>query len=165
MSIIDYYWWFIAINSETFISTYLYYILPNEASICSVSNCSCTQCLASSRWTIKQHTFWWLNAKVDKSLRMKQGRLNDFSQLLNLFLAASNITVGTSGFSSTCIIVTVGSIFGGRGIWIWYLFLSTPTLMPSSISVGATESARSTTNLSNCLTFIIYLNIYFIIFC
>jgi len=25
----------------------------------------------------------------------------------------------------TCIIVTVGSIFGGRGRWIWYLFLST----------------------------------------
>merc|ERR1719516_948413 len=63
----------------------------------------------------------------------------------------------TSGFSSTCIIVTVGSIFGGRGMCIWYLFLSTPTLMPSSISVGATESARSTTNLANCFTLIIYL--------
>lgn len=31
-----------------------------------------------------------------------------------------------------------------------------PTLIPSSISVGATESARSTTNLANCFTFIIY---------
>lgn len=29
--------------------------------------------------------------------------------------------------------------------------------MPSSISVGATESAKSTTNLANCLTFMIYL--------
>lgn len=28
--------------------------------------------------------------------------------------------------------------------------------MPSSISVGATESARSTTNLANCFTLIIY---------
>lgn len=28
--------------------------------------------------------------------------------------------------------------------------------MPSSISVGATESAKSTTNFANCLTFIIY---------
>merc|ERR1719357_2093826 len=62
----------------------------------------------------------------------------------------------TSGFSSTCIIVTVGSIFGGRGMWIWYLFLSTPTLMPSSMSVGATLSARSTTNLANCFTLMIY---------
>merc|ERR1719225_515330 len=62
----------------------------------------------------------------------------------------------TSGFSSTCIIVTVGSILGGRGMWIWYLFLSTPTLIPSSISVGATESARSTTNLANCFTLIMY---------
>merc|ERR1719427_64983 len=62
-----------------------------------------------------------------------------------------------SGFSSTCIIVTVGSILGGSGMWIWYLFLSTPTLMPSSISVGATESARSTTNLANCLTLMMYL--------
>merc|ERR1719347_2559594 len=63
----------------------------------------------------------------------------------------------TSGFSSTCIMVTVGSILGGRGMCIWYLFLSTPTLIPSSISVGATESARSTTNLANCLTLIMYL--------
>ena len=31
----------------------------------------------------------------------------------------------TSGFSSTCIIVTLASILGGRGIWIWYLFRST----------------------------------------
>merc|ERR1719410_3224865 len=62
----------------------------------------------------------------------------------------------TSGFSSTCIMVTVGSIFGGRGMWIWYLFLSTPTLMPSSISVGATESARSTTNFANCFTLMMY---------
>lgn len=31
----------------------------------------------------------------------------------------------TSGFSSTCIMVTVGSIFGGRGMWIWYLLRST----------------------------------------
>merc|ERR1719228_1205390 len=61
----------------------------------------------------------------------------------------------TSGFSSTCIIVTVGSIFGGKGMWIWYLFLSTPTLMPSSMSVGATLSARSTTNLANCFTLMI----------
>merc|ERR1719347_1664854 len=63
----------------------------------------------------------------------------------------------TSGFSSTCIMVTVGSILGGRGMCIWYLFLSTPTLIPSSISVGATESARSTTNLANCLTLMMYL--------
>lgn len=35
--------------------------------------------------------------------------------------------------------------------------ISYPTLMPSSISVGATESAKSTTNLANCLTLIIYL--------
>lgn len=63
----------------------------------------------------------------------------------------------TSGFSSTCIIVTVGSIFGGSGIWIWYLLRSTPTRIPSSISVGATESAKSTTNFANCFTFIIYL--------
>ena len=40
-----------------------------------------------------------------------------------------------------------------------YLFLSTPTLMPSSMSVGATLSARSTTNLANCFTLMMYLNI------
>lgn len=31
-----------------------------------------------------------------------------------------------------------------------------PTRIPSSMSVGATESAKSTTNLANCLTFIMY---------
>ena len=30
-----------------------------------------------------------------------------------------------SGFSSTVIMVTDGSIFGGSGIWIWYLLRST----------------------------------------
>lgn len=42
----------------------------------------------------------------------------------------------------------------------YYLILEKklyPTRMPSSISVGATESARSTTNLANCFTFIMYL--------
>lgn len=32
-----------------------------------------------------------------------------------------------------------------------------PTRMPSSMSVGATESAKSTTNLANCLTLMMYL--------
>ena len=41
-----------------------------------------------------------------------------------------------------------------------YLFLSTPTLMPSSMSVGATLSARSTTNLANCFTLMMYLIIF-----
>jgi hypothetical protein len=37
------------------------------------------------------------------------------------------------------------------------LLISTyPTRMPSSISVGATWSPKSTTNFANCLTFIIY---------
>lgn len=35
--------------------------------------------------------------------------------------------------------------------------MSYPTRIPSSISVGATESARSTTNLANCFTLIMYL--------
>mmetsp|Transcript_39102 Transcript_39102/g.92524 ORF Transcript_39102/g.92524 Transcript_39102/m.92524 type:complete len:382 (+) Transcript_39102:527-1672(+) len=63
----------------------------------------------------------------------------------------------TSGLSSTCIMVTVGSIFGGSGIWIWYLVRSTPTRIPSSISVGATRSPSPTTNLAICLTLIMYL--------
>ena len=36
----------------------------------------------------------------------------------------------TSGFSSTVIIVTVGSILGGSGICIWYFVRS--TLQPAS---------------------------------
>ena len=44
----------------------------------------------------------------------------------------------TSGFSSTVIIVTLASILGGSGIWMKYFWRSTPTRMPSSMSVGAT---------------------------
>lgn len=36
------------------------------------------------------------------------------------------------------------------------IILPYPTLMPSSMSVGATWSLRSTTNLANCLTLMIY---------
>jgi hypothetical protein len=62
--------------------------------------------------------------------------------------------------------VTVGSIFGGNGIFIWYFVLSTldfyflfiyPTLIPSSISVDATFSSKATTNFAICLTLIKYL--------
>jgi len=35
--------------------------------------------------------------------------------------------------------------------------VTNPTLMPSSMSVGATWSLRSTTNLANCLTLMMYL--------
>ena len=38
-----------------------------------------------------------------------------------------------------------------------YFVRSTPTLMPSSTSVGATFSPSATTNLAICLTFIMYL--------
>lgn len=62
----------------------------------------------------------------------------------------------TSGFSSTVIIVTLGSILGGSGICIWYLLRSTPTRMPSSMSVGATRSPSPTTNLAICLTLMTY---------
>ncbi|KAH3663548.1 hypothetical protein OGAPHI_004949 [Ogataea philodendri] len=62
----------------------------------------------------------------------------------------------TSGFSSTVIIVTLGSILGGRGSWISYFVLSTPTLIPSSMSVGDTLSPNPTTNLAICLIFITY---------
>ena len=61
-----------------------------------------------------------------------------------------------SGFSSTVIIVTVGSILGGRGIWIWYLLRSTPTRMPSSTSAGATRSPSPTTNFAICFTLMTY---------
>mmetsp|Transcript_11867 Transcript_11867/g.30986 ORF Transcript_11867/g.30986 Transcript_11867/m.30986 type:complete len:395 (+) Transcript_11867:285-1469(+) len=63
----------------------------------------------------------------------------------------------TSGFSSTVIIVTVGSILGGRGIWIWYFVRSTPTRIPSSMSAGATRSPRPTTNFAIWRTLITYL--------
>merc|ERR1719217_924192 len=63
----------------------------------------------------------------------------------------------TSGLSSTVIRLTVGSIFGGKGIWIAYFVRSTPTLIPSSTSVGATFSPNPTTNFAICLTLMTYL--------
>mmetsp|Transcript_4719 Transcript_4719/g.7422 ORF Transcript_4719/g.7422 Transcript_4719/m.7422 type:complete len:214 (+) Transcript_4719:1175-1816(+) len=62
----------------------------------------------------------------------------------------------TSGFSSTVIMVTDGSILGGRGMWMKYFVRSTPTRMPSSMSVGATSLPRPTTNLAICLTLMTY---------
>mmetsp|Transcript_16845 Transcript_16845/g.26284 ORF Transcript_16845/g.26284 Transcript_16845/m.26284 type:complete len:202 (+) Transcript_16845:577-1182(+) len=64
----------------------------------------------------------------------------------------------TSGLSSTVMSDTVGSIRGGRGIWMEYLVLSTPTRMPSSTSVGASFSPRPTTNLAICFTLMMYLS-------
>ena len=45
-------------------------------------------------------------------------------------------------------IVTLASILGGSGIWMLYLVRSTPTRMPSSMSVGATLSPSATTKSS-----------------
>lgn len=86
---------------------------------------------------------------------VEQRRLHHFSQLLNLLFTSTDIAVGhirlllhlphknshiiinitkcmigsvierVSWCVRTCIMVTVGSILGGRGMWIWYLFLST----------------------------------------
>ena len=51
-----------------------------------------------------------------------------------------------------------------RTVWRWWctlchqsvFYYTYPTLIPSSMSVGATWSPRSTTNLANCLTLMIY---------
>ena len=53
--------------------------------------------------------------------------------------------------------VTVASILGGKGIWIIYFDRSTPTLIPSSTSVGESFSLSLTTNLAICLIWITYL--------
>mmetsp|Transcript_12883 Transcript_12883/g.20654 ORF Transcript_12883/g.20654 Transcript_12883/m.20654 type:complete len:245 (-) Transcript_12883:458-1192(-) len=62
----------------------------------------------------------------------------------------------TSGFSSTVIIVTDGSILGGSGMWIWYFVRSTPTRMPSSKSVGEARSLKATTYFAIWRRLIIY---------
>ena len=64
----------------------------------------------------------------------------------------------TSGLSSTVIMVTEGSILGGSGRRISYLLRSTPTLIPSSMSVGEMRSPSLTTNLAICLTLMTYLD-------
>ena len=43
-----------------------------------------------------------------------------------------------------------------KTISIIFYAIAYPTLMPSSMSVGATWSPKSTTNFANCFTFIIY---------
>ena len=74
----------------------------------------------------------------------------------NAFLLPPTSSYVTSGFSSTSIRETVGSILGGSGIWIAYFVRSTPTRIPSSISVGDTFSPKPTTNLAICRKLIIY---------
>lgn len=50
----------------------------------------------------------------------------------------------TSGFSSTCIIVTNASIVGDRDIWIWYFFL-----IPSDKTIGETRKHKCIQHVSS----------------
>jgi len=83
------------------------------------------------------------SGRTDALTHVQQRQLQHFAQPLDLLLAAAHVAVRhvglllnlnpACGWRSaplrapwvTCIIVTVGSIFGGRGRWIWYLVLST----------------------------------------
>ena len=69
-------------------------VLPDKASICSVSYSSGTESFAGTRGSIQQHSLGRFNTEVDKPLGMEQWGLHNLPQFLNLFLAASNIAVG-----------------------------------------------------------------------
>mmetsp|Transcript_5762 Transcript_5762/g.11824 ORF Transcript_5762/g.11824 Transcript_5762/m.11824 type:complete len:203 (-) Transcript_5762:319-927(-) len=72
-------------------------------------------------------------------------------------LAPPTSSYVTLGLSSTVMRDTEASILGGRGILMEYLLRSTPTRIPSSISVGESFSSRATTNLAICLMETTYL--------
>ncbi len=55
------------------------------------------------------------------------------------------------------ILISINSISEKNNYIFKHLFSLYPTRIPSSISVGETVSARSTTNFANCFTLIIYL--------
>lgn len=111
---------------------------------------------------------------------MKQRSLNNFTKFFNLFFATANIAICHIWFvfdlhhcdcwinfrwqrNVNLIFVTINTekssrfmLFSLYSICSSFGFYTYPTRIPSSISVGATESAKSTTNLANCLTLMIY---------
>lgn len=112
------------------------------------------------------------------STYVQERRLDDLAQLLDLLLAAADVAVRDVWLvldlhhrhrrvdlgrqrNMNLVLVSVDA----RAIDAERLSdeaekqrtLSYPTRMPSSMSVGATESAKSTTNFANCFTLIMYL--------
>ena len=65
----------------------------NETCISSVRHSSCAKGLSCSWRTIQQDTLGWINSKLCKPLRMKQGHFYNFTNLINLLLAATKIIV------------------------------------------------------------------------
>jgi len=121
-----------------------------------------------------------LTYSLVKTTYMQKRCLNNFTQLLNLFFASSNVSVSNVGlilhlhhryrgidfrwkWDMDLILVTINpkkTIRKYRNLNAMSYtinFITYPTLIPSSISVGATESAKSTTNFANCFTLMMYL--------
>jgi hypothetical protein len=114
----------------------------DKSGISSIRYCTSAEGFPCTWGSKEEDTFWRINAKVYKTFRLKEssfkplwnGRVirtdrrgvsttsRSFS-ICSLHPPTSEYV--TSGFSSTCIIVTEASIFGGSGIWIWYFVRST----------------------------------------
>ena len=125
--------------------------------------------LTGSRGPITQHTLGWVNSQGYKLLRVEHGQLHHLPHLVNLFLAATNVTVGHiwlllhSHHGDTgvnfrwqrnlnLVLCAVHPVHKRRLLQIQCAYAliaqqsAYPTLMPSSTSVGATLSPRPTTN-------------------
>jgi hypothetical protein len=65
----------------------------DEACIRSVGDCSRAQRFTSSWWTIKQYTLRWVDTQLCEPFWVKQRQLNDFTDLVNLVLAATQVVI------------------------------------------------------------------------
>ena len=61
----------------------------DEAGVGAVGDCSGQKGFPGSRRTVAKDSLGRINAKLDELFRVKHGKLNDFTHLLNLFLAAT----------------------------------------------------------------------------
>lgn len=106
----------------------------NESRIRSVGHCTRTESFASTWWAEQKDALWWIDTEINEPLglwdKSKHGRypvmwtkpterrgVSTTSRSFSICsLQPPTSEYVTSGFSSTCIMVTEASIFGGSGI-------------------------------------------------
>merc|ERR1719162_2325309 len=67
----------------------------DEAALRVVRDSTCKQCLAGSWWAVEENTLWLSNSQSFEDLWVLDWKLDDFFDLLDLFVDASNHLVGT----------------------------------------------------------------------
>ena len=70
----------------------------DEAGVSSVSHGSGSQCFSCAWRAVEQHSLWRIDSQINELFRSEQRHFHDFSELLQLLFAASNVVVGDIRF-------------------------------------------------------------------